>query len=158
MKRSAAIVYSVLFASLFAAHPGATHAEMYKWINDDDTTTYSNQPPADPASARELTVIDSAAQPATAARVEIQPAEAPKLDGAARAAAVRPMLPPAVRDPCLMSSDRLCHQKNSGRYRPYVGYTGEVGVAEAPAVLPPPRGATSGASATGAVSGGGAAR
>ena len=141
---------------------------MYKWTNEDDTTTFSNQAPADPASARELTVIESVAQPAEPARVqiqptppqraEIQPAEALKLDGAARAVAVRSMLPPAVRDPCLMSSDRLCHQKNSSRYRPYVGYTGEAGVAEAPAVLPPPRGTTSGASATGAVSGGAAAR
>ena len=154
----ATMFVSVLAATiLFAATPNAS-AEMYKWTNDDGTTTYSNQPPADQATAQELTVI--VPEPP---RVELQSAPAPKPPEAAakiesespvsRITHVRPQLPQAVQDPCLRSSDPLCHQKHGAHYRPGVGYTPEPRVAEVPAVVPPARGATSSASGGGSVSG-----
>ena len=165
MKRDTDIVVAALLFTIAGTAP-ALHAEMYKWINEDDSTTYSNQPPADASSVRELTTVETPPP----ARIEVQPpepqksaAEAPapkrESDAASRAAAVRPLLPQAVRDPCLTSSDRFCHQKHSANYRPYVGYTPvEANVSESQAVVPPARGASSAASGSGSVSGGSRAK
>ena len=52
----------------------------------------------------------------------------------------------AVRDPCLRSSDPQCHQRNQGKYDPYLGY--------APSTLAPPAvGSTPGAGASGELGG-----
>jgi hypothetical protein len=138
---------------------------MYKWVNEDDTTTYSNQPPADASSVREATVIEQL-PPVT--RVITRPAEAERQpatgsastalesEAAPRVAAMRSRFPQAVQDPCLTSSDRYCYQKNSAQYRPYVGYSpgGENVTDTNQAVVPPPRGASSSTAGTGSVAGG----
>ena len=146
-----------------AAMPTAA-AQIYKWTNDDGTTTYSNAPPAERASAPDLSVIvpevprvevkasPPSAIPDSTPKV-VESAPKPETD-TPRAAGARSLLPQAVQDPCLRSSDRLCHQKYSSHYRPYVGYTSEPRVAETTAVVPPARGATASAGAGGAVSGG----
>ena len=159
-------------AAVFAAAAPTSFAQIYKWTNDDGTTTYSNAPPPDQATAPDFAVIVQ-----DPPRVEAQtatPAKAPEAQAKAadpavkseneapRAARVRSLLPQAVQDPCLRSSDRYCHQKHSAHYRPYVGYTPtpEPTVAESSAgaaVSPTPvvaRGATATAGAGGAVSGG----
>ena len=38
---------------------------MYKWIEEDGSVTYSNQPPSEPAKVKELTKIESPPAPAT---------------------------------------------------------------------------------------------
>ena len=47
----------VTAAMLLAAAPVA-NAVIYTWVNEDDTTTYSDQPPSAPAEVRELTRIE----------------------------------------------------------------------------------------------------
>lgn len=159
-------IAAALSATLCVAAALPVRAEMYKWINDDGSTTYSNQLPADPSTVQELTTIATPKEPPRVAvdpappRIVVEPT-LPKteLEAPAARAAVRSMLPQAVQDPCLTSSDRYCHQKNKGRYRPYVGYTPyESSVAEAAPVIPPARGATNGGSGGGAVGGTGRAK
>lgn len=50
------------FAFVSAAAP--VHAAMYKWIDEEGSVTYSNQPPPEPSKVRELTKIDAAPLPA----------------------------------------------------------------------------------------------
>ena len=161
MRNDLRSLVSALAAAVFVAATPNVGAQIYKWTNDDGTTTYSNEAPADKASTADLAVIVPEAP-----RVEVQqsakPAEPPKVveiapkpeSEAPRESSVRSLLPQAVQDPCLRSSDRLCHQKHSAHYKPYVGYTPEPRVAEAPAVVPPARGASNGAAGTGTLSGG----
>lgn len=151
----------LLLAALLCCTAPGVHSEMYKWVNDDDTTTYSSQPPAEPATARDMTVIKET-PPVTQVTGQSAPAERqstsanPEFEAAPRVAAVRSKLPQAVQDPCLTSSDRYCHQKHWAQYLPYVGYApnGESVAETNPAIVPLPRGASSAAAGSGAVGGG----
>lgn len=153
-------------AALFTAAAPTTFAQIYKWTNDDGTTTFSNAPPADQAATPDFAVIvpdpprvEAQAAPGKAPELQAKTADpAVKSESEApRAARVRSLLPQAVQDPCLRSSDRYCHQKHSAHYRPYVGYspTREAPAAEtsAAAVMTPTSALARGASAT-AASGG----
>lgn len=156
-------------AALFlAAAAPAVHGVMYKWVDEDDTVTYSNHLPHELARIKEITLIEEPAPPPAEVRkpetasVNPEPA-APRreaettpqaISGAEREAPPRvvtraaPAL--AVQDPCLTSSDPTCHQKNSGNYHPYLGYSPGAGT-------PPATGATRAAGAGGGVAGSGGA-
>ena len=152
-------------AAVFAVAAPSAIAQIYKWTNEDGTTTYSNEAPAEKAAAPDVTVIVPEAP-----RVEVQPAPVVKAveqqaksaepaiksePETPRAPIVRPNLPLAVQDPCLRSSDRFCHQKHSAYYKPYVGYSPDARPTETTAtVVPPARGATASAAAGGTLSGG----
>jgi hypothetical protein len=152
-----------LFA-LFALAAPHVSAEMYKWVAEDGSVTYSNILPQEPSNVRALTRIETPPsraptkrEPTTAESTDplfvfVPPAPRPPQDSASNVA--RTDSPPrlvyrgapvtAPRDPCLRSSDPRCYERNKDRYHPLLGYTPEA----APAV-----GATSGASGGGAVSG-----
>lgn len=170
MKTALRPLVMTLAVAFFAGTMSSASAQIYKWTNDDGTTTYSSEAPEDRASKPDLTIIVP-----PPARVEVQPSAPPAANAASkspepqvsvaepaarpeadapRRPSVRSLLPQAVQDPCLRSSDPLCHQKHSAYYKPYVGYTPEPRVAEAPNVVAPARGATSSAAAGGSVSGG----
>jgi hypothetical protein len=159
----------IVTAALLLAAAPVTNAVIYTWLNEDDTTTYSDQPPGDAAEVRELTRIEPPpALPAEMPRNESIEAQREKSstgnavvkggDTPARAA-VRSNVPLAVQDPCLTSSDRYCYQKQSGNYRPYIGYSpGAPAAAETPqAAGLSATGATAGEAGSGAVAGGSAA-
>ena len=149
------LIAAIVGALIASSTPAA--AEMFKWVNDDGTTTYSNQPPTDQSSVQEFTTIDipkmDSPKPIVVEPIAVQPQPPTQAEAPAMRPSVRARLPQAVQDPCLRSSDPLCYQKHRAYYRPYVGYTPEP-VAQAPAVTPPARGATAGASGGGEVGGG----
>jgi hypothetical protein len=162
----------VIAAMLLTAAPAALSA-MYRWVDEQGTVTYSNEPP--PASARDVTLVDditnsisshekrtrellleaerdksgtSTANPAAGA-VASQPATASG-DLPAPRAAISPGQPEAVRDPCLRSADPKCYERNRASYVPYRGYSPSAAGASATAAV----GATSSAAAGGTVAGG----
>ena len=156
----------IVTAALLLGAAPVTNAVLYTWVNEDDTTTYSDQPPGDAAEVREVTRIEPPpALPAEMPRHESTEAPREK-SGTGSAvvkggetparAAVRSNVPLAVQDPCLTSSDRYCYQKQSGNYRPYVGYS--PGAVETPhAAVMTATGATAGEAGSGAIAGGSAA-
>jgi hypothetical protein len=149
---------AALAAALLAAVPAA-HAQMYRWLDANGSVTFSNQLPSDLSAVRDLTVVLE--NPSGALPNQQYAAEAPRASvvappasgelpppGESRTSArvtAAPGLTEATRDPCLISADPKCIEKNKAAYVPGRGYSpGSVAV-----------GSTSSASAGGAVGGGG---
>jgi Domain of unknown function (DUF4124) len=161
-------VCAAVAALVLGAAP-AVQAVMYKWIDENGTVTYSNHLPPDWSGIKEITLIEEPAPPPPADMrkpevtvVHPEPA-APRREAetipqpivgaereAPRRVTPRSTSTLAVQDPCLTSSDRTCHQKNSGDYHPYLGYSPGAGT-------PPATGATRAAGAGGVVAGAGGA-
>jgi hypothetical protein len=146
-----------LFALFTLAAPHAS-ADMYKWVSEDGSVTYSNILPQEPSKVRALTRIETPPSPAAAKReataedvdplfVFVPPAPRPPQDVARTDTPQRliyrgaPVSAP--RDPCLRSADPRCYERNKDRYHPFLGYTPD-GAAV---------GTTSGASGGGAIGG-----
>jgi hypothetical protein len=53
---SKSIGYSL--AAALALSAAVAHATMYRWVDENGSVNYSDQPPANPATVRQLTVID----------------------------------------------------------------------------------------------------
>jgi hypothetical protein len=139
----------------------AAHAVVYKWVEEDGKVIYSNEPPPDPGKVSELTRIDDL-QPADLAPrepVTLIPREPVTLAPRESAPAQREVEAPppriiprsthtgAVQDPCLVSPDPRCHERNKGNYHPSAGYVPPSGA------VPQQVGTTAGAGAGGAVGG-----
>jgi hypothetical protein len=164
MRYAVTAAHAALSAALLCASPIAD-AVMYKWVDDTGSVTYSNAPPVDTQSAREVTKIEdispalgtrerhleAAQRDAGGDAVASPPPSATRAPETAATAApprvnARPLRTEAVQDPCLTSADPQCHQRNKHLYDPYLGY--------APSTLAPPAvGATAGVGAGGAVGG-----
>lgn len=56
MQPRAFIRLAVFLAAVFAAVPSG--AQLYKWVDERGVTNYSNQPPADPKSAKNLRPVE----------------------------------------------------------------------------------------------------
>ncbi|HEX2826765.1 MAG TPA: DUF4124 domain-containing protein [Burkholderiales bacterium] len=157
------LLRAALAAALVASAP-AGHAQMYRWLDANGSVTFSNQLPSNMNTVTDLTVVlenldgtvpndKRSAAPPRAADDTRRPTVADVVDsfdrGPANAtpprATVAPGLTEATRDPCLISADPKCIEKNKAAYVPGRGYSpGSVAV-----------GSTSSASAGGAVGGGG---
>ena len=48
---------AALAAALFIA-ASAAHAQMYRWVDENGSITYSTQLPSDKSSAHDLTIVD----------------------------------------------------------------------------------------------------
>jgi hypothetical protein len=55
-KWASAFAAIAIGGATFAAAPAA-HSQIYRWVDAEGSATYSNKPPTEPASAREVTVI-----------------------------------------------------------------------------------------------------
>ena len=169
-----------LAAMLYVAAPAA-YSEMYRWVDDQGTVTYSNQPPSEPSTATDVTIVDDGSAKSSAVEQrtkEIIDAERgsetarglPMVPGAsgtlpetaisgdappAPRISIAPGAPEAVRDPCLMSADPKCPDKNRGYYVPYRGYSPSAAGAATGSIVV---GASTSAAAGGSVAGGSAPR
>ena len=160
-----------LAAAILLAVSAASHAVVYKWVEEDGRVIYSNEPPPDRSKVRELTRIDDleiapadrrdslstdrekrsipsavatplptapSAEPVTLIPrqpVTLLPREPVALSPSESGSAPRetetqpPRVYPrsrhtgAVQDPCLMSSNPRCHERNKGNYHPFLGYS-----------------------------------
>lgn len=158
-------------AAIVLALAPAAHAVVYKWVEEDGKVIYSKEPPPDPGKVSELTRIDdlelvpekpgsdnavatplSPREPVTL--IPREPVTLLPRDPAApsrEAEAPPPRVFPrsthtgAVQDPCLTSPDPRCHERNKANYHPFAGYS--------PGPAPQAVGASSSASAGGAVGG-----
>jgi hypothetical protein len=168
--------FAAALAATLLTTASAAGAQMYRWIDEQGSVTYSNQLPPPDAKVREVTPIDDGSRqvsPSEKRTLEILDAEQERQKG--RSAAREPSLAPgtlpadaagaidvtptigiaptqpeAVRDPCLRSADPKCIEKNRAAYVPYRGYSPSASTMT-PAL---PVGAGSGAGAGGSVGGG----
>jgi hypothetical protein len=152
-------------AACLVCAASAAQAAMYKWTDESGTATFSDQPPAEPDKVSNLTVVDTQPKPQqpsyTHAPAKFGESFRPDPPRAAENSAstkaesdpvVRELArlqargrTEAVRDPCLISADPRCYERNKDRYHPYFGY--------APSVTQPA--STSATGATNATAGGG---
>jgi Domain of unknown function (DUF4124) len=163
---------ALAFAMIMAA-PGA-HSAMYRWVDQNGATNYSDHLPQEPGKVRALTVLEAPA-PASAYEKRSQQLidahngrrgdaassgvgpvapETGELRGSARLSGLRAAQPEAPRDPCLRSSDPRCYEKNRDAYVPFLGYAPSMTRGTRSIDVPANTGASSGLSGTGAVSGG----
>jgi hypothetical protein len=147
-------LHTALRAALIAALAAAptAHSQMYRWIDANGSTTFSNQLPSDTSVVKNLTVVleNPDKRASDLPRIDVQQggaASQPPLSEPAQSSpriAVSPTAPEPVRDPCLRSSDPKCIERNKAAYVPGRGYSaGAVG-------------ATSSAGAGGTLAGGSA--
>ena len=143
------LVASGTAATLFTAPPVA-YSQMYRWVDDRGSVTYSDELPADRTGIRQLTMIDDGSRKATPSERrtrEILEAEgllapdtqqnvgstsAPEAANTQDALAAPPAMniprnfgsgrAEAVRDPRLLSSDPKCIERNRSAYIPGRGY------------------------------------
>lgn len=143
---------SATAAALFTATPAA-YSQMYRWIDDRGSVTYSDEIPADRTGVRQLTVIHDGSRKATPSErrtreileaegllapdvqqnVVGSPLPAPEAADAQDALATQPAMniprnigsgrAEAVRDPCLLSADPRCHERHRSAYIPGRGYS-----------------------------------
>ncbi len=137
----------VALAAALLLGAASAHSQLFRWIDDHGSVTFSNEPPSDPAAVRDLTVVDETVRPMTLHErrtLEILNAqrETPGNTGAAQDALAAPSempdpltaatvandasRPEAVRDPCLTSADPKCVEKNRAYYVPGRGYAPSV--------------------------------
>lgn len=148
---------AALAAALLIA-ASAAHSQIYRWVDEQGSIAYSNEPPTERSTAHELTLIDdgsSRVSPTEQRTREILEAERAATSSAPRNAGLRPYgpaheivvapgstpdmaplggaepprisaspsQPEAVRDPCLLSADPRCYERNRDNYVPYRGYS-----------------------------------
>lgn len=120
---------AVMLAAMLAAAPA--WAEVYKWVDQNGVTNYSNEPPADPATVRKRLAVedrlsvytpDPALQDAVRRARERSAADDSRTDAghgvpAPRVAVVGVPPPPAPADPCDGRAD--CRTVQAGYY-PYL--------------------------------------
>lgn len=137
--------YLLAIAVSIAGATGA-HAQTYRWVDENGVVQYSQELPPPTANIQELAVVEGTAtlspfeqraleiineerralaqERATAASQATQPlvhgnpgaSSDPGSAAASRARAI------AARDPCLLSPDPRCAEKNAHNYDPYHGY------------------------------------
>lgn len=154
----------VAFAAMLFTAASAAQAQLYRWVDQAGTVTYSDHPPD---GARDVTLIDDSTNVISSSvrrTLEILNSEAksevaaplePSNDlvnaaplgaGDAQPQGITPMTPEAVRDPCLRSPDPRCYERNRANYIPGRGYTPPGAIAAI--------GSTAAGSAGGTLSGG----
>lgn len=114
------------FAALVLASAPAPGADLYKWIDENGVTNYSNNPPPKSRGGKPVTIVEDrlsvytpekAVTDALAKRAQ-KPAPALLGASAAREPEGRPKtappLPPLVYDPCLTSTDVNCYTLYDG--------------------------------------------
>jgi hypothetical protein len=167
----------VAIAAMLCVAAPAAFSEMYRWVDEHGTVTYSNHLPPEPSLARDVTIVEDASAKSspieqrtkeiidaerggqTARGVPIAPGASGTLPETAISGdappapriSIAPGAPEAVRDPCLRSSDPKCPEKNRGNYVPYRGYSpSAAGMAAGSTAV----GASSSAAGGGSVAGG----
>jgi hypothetical protein len=137
---------ATLITAMLAAAPAA-HGQMYTWTDEHGTKTFSNKLPADLDSVRNFGVVEGSASLSAAERrtLEILREESNRTGpapsaGHARSFEIGNSYPSAsprrvtrwrghtetVRDPCLISSDPTCYERNKENYDPRLGYAPSV--------------------------------
>jgi hypothetical protein len=166
----------ILVVAVSAAALNSVHAQTYRWIDEHGVVNFSQELPAPESGIQELSVVEGTAtvspfeQRALELINEERRALAQQRAAAASEAAGQPMtqsgvpgampssLPSsgaaamraratAARDPCLLSPDPRCFEKNARNYDPYHGYTPAHSAASSTTVGAP--GAPTGASGIG---------
>ena len=168
----------ILAVAVSAAGLTSAHAQTYRWVDENGVVNFSQELPAPDSGIQELSVVEGTAtlspfeQRALELINEERRALARQRAGAASEAGTPPItqggisgaMPSsspssgaaairaratAARDPCLLSPDPRCFEKNARNYDPYHGYAPGQAAASAATV----GGAQTGASGTGAASG-----
>lgn len=155
----------ILAVAFSVAGAGAAHAQTYRWIDENGVVNFSQELPPPDSPIQELGVVEGTAalSPFEQRALEIINEERRGLgrDRATATSEVSQSLPQggtvpslsssssgstalraramAARDPCLLSSDPRCFEKNAHNYDPYLGYApgqaganAELGTARAP--------------------------
>lgn len=161
----------ILAVAVSAAGLPSVHAQTYRWIDENGAVNFSQELPAPDSAIQELGVVEGSAtlspfeqralelineerralaqQRAGAASGSPDPAmfqsgvagDMPSSSSRPRARAT------AARDPCLLSPDPRCFEKNARNYDPYHGYAPAHAAASATTVGAP--GTPTAASGTG---------
>lgn len=77
--------YAVAVAAVLSAATPAADAQMYRWIDEHGSVTYSNQPPGETAGIRELTLVDDGSSRMTPQEVRTREILEAERSGGARA-------------------------------------------------------------------------
>ena len=139
----------ILAVAVSAASLGSVHAQTYRWVDEHGVVNFSQELPAPDSGIQELGVVEGTAtlspfeQRALELINEERRALAQQRAGAASEAGAQPMAQEGVpgamptpssgavavraranaaRDPCLLSPDPRCFEKNARNYDPYHGY------------------------------------
>lgn len=168
----------ILAVALSAAGVSAGHAQTYRWVDENGVVNFSQDLPPPDSAVQELGVVEGTAtlsrfeqraleiineerralaqERATAASEASQsiiPGGHPDALPASGSAAIRARAT-AARDPCLLSPDPRCYEKNAHNYDPYLGYApGQATASADPSAARAPVGAGGVTSAGGQVSG-----
>lgn len=136
----------ILAFAVSVAGASAAHAQMYRWVDENGVVNFSQELPSPTASVQELGVVEGTAtlspfekraleiinqerrgfaqERATAASEASRSLSSdgrPDPSSSPASAAVRARAT-ATLDPCLLSPDPRCHEKNAHNYDPYLGY------------------------------------